>query len=109
MGAAGPATCSFIETELGRGECCGQCNSRGKINSPIVLGIASGRRNSRGNEEHIPAAFRKGLPNIQSSDRQLRDITRESLEALRSFNQPPSIFVRGGKPACIHGRKMADT
>jgi len=36
MGASGPATCSFIESELGRGDCCRLCNQLGKIKSPIV-------------------------------------------------------------------------
>ena len=102
MGAAGPATCSFIAGELGRGDCCGQCRNRGKVKSPIVLGIASPRGSKQDQQEDRQATFRKGLPNIQASDRQLREITRESLDALRAFNQPPTIFVRGGKPVCIH-------
>jgi hypothetical protein len=43
-----------------------------------------------------------GRPSIQVNDRQLRDITGDSVAALRTFNTPPSIFVRSGKPACIN-------
>ncbi len=41
-------------------------------------------------------------PTSKRNDRQLREITGESLAALRAFNIPPSIFARAGKPACIH-------
>lgn len=100
MGAAGPATCAFVEGDLGRGDYCGQCNHRGKIKSPIVLGMPKPSRRKAGAEE--PQAPGSKLPNIQASHRQLRDVTRDSLAALQSYNVPPSIFVRAGKPVCIH-------
>ena len=43
------------------------------------------------------------LPNIQANDRQLRDVTCDSpTAAQRKFTNPPSIFVRAGKPVCIY-------
>jgi hypothetical protein len=102
MGAAGPATCSFIGGDLGRADCCSQCNNRGKIKSPIVLGIPSRRWSKHDEQDGGPPALRNGLPNIQSTNRQLRDITRDCLNALRAFNRPPSIFVHAGKPVCVH-------
>ena len=102
MGAAGPATCAFIGGELGCGRYCAECNHRGKIASPVVLGIA--KRSKRGKNETTDDSRprRSGLPNIQANDRQLREVTGESLAALQAFNIPPSIFARAGKPACIH-------
>src|ERR1035438_8442346 len=101
MGAAGPATCTFIGGELGCGHHCGDFNHRGKIASPVVLGIP--KRANRGKDQGTDSHPRSsGLPNIQANDRQLREVTNESLAALRAFNNPPSIFVRAGKPVCIH-------
>lgn len=37
------------------------------------------------------------LPNIFVGDRQLRDISDEALNALREANDPPAVFVRGGR------------
>jgi hypothetical protein len=102
MGAAGPATCAFIGGELGCSHYCADCNHRGKIASPVVLGIP--KRSKRGKDQGTDGGHPRhsGLPNIQANDRQLRDVTSESLAALRAFNDPPSIFVRAGKPVCIH-------
>ena len=102
MGAAGPATCAFIGGDLGCGRYCAECNHRGKIASPVVLGIP--KRSKRGKDEASDGGHRRrsDLPNIQANDRQLRDVTRDSLAALRAFNNPPSIFVRAGKPVCVH-------
>ena len=103
MRAAGPATCAFIGGDLGCGRYCDQCNHRGKIASPIVLGIP--RRSGKRGKDGAPDDGHRGhsdLPNIQANDRQLRDVTRDSLAALRAFNIPPSIFVRAGRPVCIH-------
>ena len=109
MGAAGPATCAFIGGELGCGRYCAECNHRGKIASPVVLGIP--KRSKRGKDEAADGSRprRSGLPNIQANDRQLREVTGESLAALQAFNIPPSIFARAGKPACIHKRRMDAT
>ena len=49
MGAAGPATCAFIGGDLGCGRYCAECNHRGKIASPVVLGIP--KRSKRGKDE----------------------------------------------------------
>ena len=46
MGAAGPATCAFIEHDLGQAQYCSQCKYRGKVKSPIVLGVAKRPRPS---------------------------------------------------------------
>jgi hypothetical protein len=92
MGASGPATCAFIANELGQSEYCERCSYRGKVKSPIVLGI--GKRPQARDE---PTKRRSGLPNIQASDRQLREISQECLRALRAFNEPPSLFIRAGK------------
>jgi hypothetical protein len=102
MGAAGPATCAFIGGDLGCGRYCDECNHRGKIASPIVLGIP--KRSKRGNGDAADGGHHghSDLPNIQANDRQLRDVTRDSLAALQAFNNPPSIFVRAGRLVCIH-------
>ena len=103
MGAAGPSTCAFIENELGQGQYCSRCRPRGKIKSPIVLGIP--KRARSGAENNLGTQFRtadgRRLPNIQTTDRQLRDISREALDALRAFNNPPSLFARTGKAVCV--------
>lgn len=102
MGAAGPATCAFIGGDLGCCHYCAECNHRGKITSPVVLGVP--KRSKRGKDQNTDGGHprQSGLPNIQANHRQLRDVTSESLAALQAFNDPPSIFVRAGKPACIH-------
>ena len=103
MGAAGPSTCAFIENELGQGRYCSQCKHRGKIKSPIVLGMpkrARPRAEPKSGTEWHTADGRR-LPNIQTTDRQLRDTSREALDALRLFNNPPSLFVRTGKAVCV--------
>jgi len=103
MGAAGPATCAFVEHDLGQSRHCSRCRHRGKIKSPIVLGVP--RRSPRGNENksHIeqPVADGNRLPNIRTSDRQLRDISREDMDALGMFNKPPTLFARSGKVVCV--------
>ena len=100
MGASGPTTCAFVDADLGRGDYCGQCNYRGKIKSPIVLGMP--KRSRRKSEEHEPQPSASGLPNIQATNRQLRDVTRDSLVALQVYNAVPSLFIRAGKPVCVH-------
>ena len=102
MDSSGPTTCAFVGGDLGRGEYCANCNHRGKIKSPVVLGIPKPSRRSVNANADKANPRRSGLPNIQASDRQLRDVSRESLAALRAFNNPPSIFVRAGKPVCVH-------
>jgi hypothetical protein len=99
MGAAGPSTCAFIENELGQGQYCRRCKHRGKIKSPIVLGMAKRARPIAEPKSRTESRTSDGrsLPNIQTTDRQLRDISREALEALRMANNPPSLFARDGK------------
>ncbi len=104
MGAAGPAICTFIENDLGQKQFCSQCRHHGKIKSPIVLGMP--KRARPGTENTLVPEWRRTpdgrrLPNIQATDRQLRDISREALAALRLFNDPPSLFARTGKVACV--------
>jgi ligand-binding SRPBCC domain-containing protein len=96
MGAAGPATCAFIENELGQAQYCGRCNHRGKIKSPIVLGISKNAP-PPAPAEWNRSADSKPLPQIQVTDRQLRDMTREALDALRQANDPPSLFAHAGR------------
>lgn len=96
MGAAGPATCAFIENELGQAQYCGRCKHRGKIKSPIVLGLSKNARPRAETEEHHNADGNP-LPTVQVTDRQLRDMTRESLAALRRANDPPSLFAHAGR------------
>jgi hypothetical protein len=103
-GAAGPATCAFIGNDLGQSRFCSRCRHCGKIKSPIVLGIP--RRAKRDPETEPagalpPASVRNRLPNIRTTDRQLRDISREALDALRIYNNPPSLFARSGKAVCV--------
>jgi len=103
MGAAGPSTCAFIENELGQGQFCSRCKHRGKIKSPIVLGMPKRARPTAENKSGTEWRNADGrrLPNIQTTDRQLRDISREALDALRTFNDPPSLFARSGKAVCV--------
>jgi hypothetical protein len=100
MGASGPTTCAFVENDLGGGDYCSQCNHHGKIKSPVVLGVP--KRSRRKAEEHEPQPSSSGLPNIQATNRQLRDVTRDSLAALQVFNATPTLFIRAGKPVCVH-------
>jgi hypothetical protein len=48
--------------------------------------------------QQSPPLARKGrtLPTIMVSNRQLRDITADALDALREANSPPTLFQRGG-------------
>jgi hypothetical protein len=107
MGTAGPATCTFIENELGQHQFCSQCRHHGKIKSPIVLGM---QKPSTPTVENALVSARRPdietlrLPNIQSNDRQLRDTSREALTALRLFNDPPS-FSRVRARSCVSPRK----
>ena len=48
----------------------------------------------RGESAEPPAEPR---PAIQVNDRQLPEITAEAVEALRAWNDPPSLFIRGGE------------
>src|SRR5262245_19999936 len=41
--------------------------------------------------------IKKSLPWINIVNRQLRDLTKESVEALRAANEPPTLFGRGGE------------
>jgi hypothetical protein len=103
MGAAGPTTCAFIENELGQGECCNRCSHRGKVKSPIALGLAKpGKRTEdRANAERRETADASSLPAIQTTDRQLRDVTRDTLEALNRFNNPPVLFAHASRAARV--------
>lgn len=100
MGAAGPTTCTFIETELGQEKYCKSCIHRGRIKSPIVLGI---QKKTRPPANGPPAAMEppenanRRLPEIQITDRQLRDMTGEAVRALVDFNNPPCVFVHAGR------------
>jgi hypothetical protein len=96
MASAGPATCKFIESELGQAHYCARCNHQGRVKSPIVLGLPKTSRQSH--DERIPTPPARGyrLPHIQVSNRQLRDVSREALQALQLFNSPPALFVRTG-------------
>jgi len=102
-GAAGPSTCAFIENELGQAQYCRRCKHHGKIKSPIVLGMPKRARPSADNKSEAQGHTADGgrFPNIQTTDRQLRDISRDALGALRLFNNPPSLFVRAGKLVCV--------
>jgi hypothetical protein len=42
------------------------------------------------------------LPNILVSDRELRDVTRDGLDAIMQDNEPPVVFQHGAAPARIH-------
>ena len=105
MGAAGPATCTFIENDLGQKQYCRQCRHHGKIKSPIALGVP---KHSRAVPENLSRQELRGtfdgprLPNIRTTDRQLRDISREAIAALRSSNDPPSVFARAGRLVCVN-------
>jgi len=103
MDSAGPVTCAFVANELGQEKFCGKCEHRGKIKSPIVLGIP-GRPGHRAAAASTPDSHlgdTTQLPNIQANDRQLRDLSRQALEALKLFNNPPSLFSRSGRAVCI--------
>jgi hypothetical protein len=109
MGAAGPATCTFIENDLGQKQFCRRCVHHDKIKSPIVLGMPK-RTRSRPDSDMAPVQFPSPdacrLPNIQANDRQLRDMSREALAALRLFNDPPSLFARAGKIVCVTEQEL---
>ena len=47
-----------------------------------------------------------GLPQIQVNDRPFRLICEEAVGALRSFNDPPSLFVRASRIACIEATEL---
>jgi hypothetical protein len=103
MGAAGPSTCGFIENDLGQARYCSRCKHRGKIKSPIVLGMPKRPRPGAENKSEEESRTGDGprLPSLQTTNRQLRDASREALEALRIFNNPPSLFARSGKAVCV--------
>jgi hypothetical protein len=44
---------------------------------------------------------RDGLPPIVTTNRPLRDITRDALAALRAANTPPVVFVRSAELTCV--------
>ncbi len=50
-------------------------------------------------EASIPAEIlpQRVLPTIVASDRELRDVSRDVIEALREGNNPPELFVRTGQ------------
>jgi hypothetical protein len=103
VGAAGPATCAFIEGELGQQQYCARCKHHRKIKSPIVLGSNRGKpaaENKSASDRSDPTDNNQ-LTKIQITDRQLRDVSRETLVALKRFNHPPFLFVRSGKPVCL--------
>lgn len=108
---AGPATCAKIRHSLGGGRFCEQCTAR--VRSPVVLGIATSTRRklqappddpgAGGRDEHgsdDPARpetnDKERLPRICVTNRHLRDISDESMAALRMGNEPPLLFARGG-------------
>jgi hypothetical protein len=103
MGSAGPATCAFIGNDLGQRRYCSRCRHRGQIKSPIVIGIP--RRATRVSDAPVvmepDCADTPRLPNIRTSNRQLRDISREALLALRAYNNPPFLFARSGKAVSV--------
>lgn len=47
-----------------------------------------------------------GLPQIQVNDRPFRLICEEAVGALRSFNDPPNLFVRASRIACIEATEL---
>lgn len=103
MGAAGPATCEFIAGDLAQSRFCETCKNRGKIKSPIVLGLPKKSRKpstASKSETSLPGRV-SGLPGIQANERQLRTISQECVQALRANNSPPSLFVRGGKATVV--------
>jgi hypothetical protein len=100
MGASGPTTCAFVGGDLRRSDYCARCNHRGKIKSPIVLGLPKRARLNCSEDEPQPSLGR--LPTIQATNRQLRDVTRDSLAALQAVNTRPTLFIRAGKPVRIH-------
>lgn len=54
-----------------------------------------------------------GRPRIVVADRPLRDLTEDSVRALKQANKPPRLYVRGGALARVradeHGRPLVDT
>jgi hypothetical protein len=100
MGAAGPATCAYIGDDLAQSSYCERCRHQGKIKSPIVLGIPKRLKTGEPEESSTPVLLCTAegrLPDIQVSDRQLRDVSHECVEALRARNTPPALFVRAGR------------
>ena len=47
-----------------------------------------------------------GLPQIQVNDRPFRLICEEAVGALRLFNDPPNLFVRASRIACIEATEL---
>jgi hypothetical protein len=48
-----------------------------------------------------------GLPTVETTDRQLRDVSAEALDALKKANTPPRIFMRAAVPVRV-GRDEHD-
>lgn len=57
---------------------------------------SSSSKNKKTGESHKPE-----LPEIFVNDRQLPDMTRDALEALRKANDPPFLFLRSGQITAI--------
>ena len=66
-----------------------------------VLGVSKGKKVRAEDAEGQVDPTHRRLPNIRTTDRQLRDVSREALDALRLFDIPPSLFARAGKAVCI--------
>ena len=91
---SGPRTCQDIAQSLGQAHICHACRHWNQIRSPIVLGIP---RIARRRRRHPDG----DLPTIQCRDRDLRDLTSESLAAIQDLNDDPQLFIRGGQMARI--------
>jgi hypothetical protein len=52
----------------------------------------------KGTRQDTPVFSESGtLPTIIAADRELRDISKDTLEALRTGNDPPELFIRSGQ------------
>ena len=77
--------------------------------APIIGGhvTASSAADLPQSSDHAPAGMPStDLPQIQSNDRPFRTICREAFESLQSSNDPPKLFVRASRIACIEATEL---
>ena len=100
--AAGPRTCKNIRQNGGE-PYCNDCPNWRRIRSPIVLGSlpsasADSPEDQPGDKDALGATVGgiTDFPEVIITNRELRNVSNDCLNALYRVNDPPSIYVRGG-------------